>query len=97
MHTVANGETAFLVTETPNGVADVSHRGGQAGFLRYLPDARTLAWTEYLGDGMFVSTGNLRQRGRFALIVLELETGDAVRLNGTAHYSNVRRERHERS
>ncbi|MCC6430866.1 MAG: pyridoxamine 5'-phosphate oxidase family protein [Gemmatimonadaceae bacterium] len=96
MHTVANGETAFLVTETPNGVADVSHRGGQAGFLRYLPDARTLAWTEYLGDGMFVSTGNLRQRGRFALIVLELETGDAVRLNGTAHYSNVRRERHER-
>ena len=31
VQTVTGGETAFLVTETPDGVADVSHRGGPPG------------------------------------------------------------------
>ena len=93
---LASAETAFLVTATPDGVADVSHRGGQPGFLRYQPDSMTLEWTEYLGDGMFVSTGNLRNSGRFALLVLEFATGDALRLDGEAAYTNIRADRKER-
>ena len=96
VQTVAQGETAFLVTETPDGVADASHRGGQPGFLHYDPVDSTIAWTEYLGDGMFVSTGNLREQSRFALIVLDFESGDAVRLDGVGQYTNVRTDRHER-
>jgi Pyridoxamine 5'-phosphate oxidase len=96
VETVARGETAFLITATPYGVADASHRGGPPGFLRYDATGRTIAWTEYLGDGMFVSTGNLRQESRFALIVLDYDSGDAVRLDGTARYTNVRRDRQER-
>ncbi|MBL8961008.1 MAG: pyridoxamine 5'-phosphate oxidase family protein [Gemmatimonadetes bacterium] len=96
VETIARGETAFLCTVTPDGVADVSHRGGQPGFLRYDPAARSMAWTEYLGDGMFVSTGNLRQSPRFALVVLDYASGDALRLDGEATYTNVRRDRHER-
>ena len=94
--TIARGETSFLATQTPDGGADVSHRGGQPGFLHYDAVGATIAWTEYLGDGMFVSTGNLRQQSRFALIVIDLESGDAARLDGTASYTNVRRDRHER-
>ncbi|MEQ1692975.1 MAG: pyridoxamine 5'-phosphate oxidase family protein [Gemmatimonas sp.] len=94
--TLARGETAFLVTATPNGAADVSHRGGQPGFLRYDAATGGITWTEYLGDGMFVSTGNLRRESRFALIVLDYDTGDAVRLDGEARYTNVRRDRRER-
>jgi hypothetical protein len=94
--TIAHGETAFLVTATPDGVADVSHRGGPPGFLRYTPAAREIAWTEFLGDGMFISTGNIRSRARFALLVLDFASGDAVRLDGDAQYTNVRTDRHER-
>ncbi len=94
--TIAAGETAFLVTITPSGFADVSHRGGPPGFLRYDATERCIHWTEYLGDGMFVSTGNLRVNAQFALIVLDFATGDALRLDGDAEYTNVRRDRHER-
>jgi hypothetical protein len=93
---IARGETAFLVTATPDGVADVSHRGGQPGFLRLDAASRRVTWTEYLGDGMFVSTGNIRREPRFALIVLDYDSGDALRLDGEARYTNVRRDRHER-
>ena len=96
IETVTRGETAFLITATPDGVADASHRGGPPGFLRYDATGGTIAWTEYLGDGMFVSTGNVRRVSRFALIVLDYESGDAVRLDGTARYTNVRRDRQER-
>ena len=94
--TTAAAETAFLVTTTPDGVGDVSHRGGVPGFLHYDAAQSRLAWTEYLGDGMFVSTGNLRQASRFALIVLEFSSGDALRFDGTAAYENVRTDRHAR-
>ena len=91
-----HAETAFLVTATPEGVADVSHRGGEPGFLRFDASRNTLSWTEYLGDGMFVSTGNVRQRARAALIALDFASGGAVRIDGTAQYTNVRSDRHER-
>lgn len=94
--TLAQCETAFLVTTSPDNVADVSHRGGQPGFLRYDASRGAIAWTEYLGDGMFVSTGNLRQQSRFALLALDYASGDAVRVDGVAQYHNVRRDRHER-
>lgn len=94
--TVRTGETAFLLTVTPDGVADASHRGGPPGFLRYDAERPSLAWTEYLGDGMFVSTGNVRRTSHCALVVLDYDLGDAVRLDGTARYTNARRDRHER-
>lgn len=92
----AQGETAFLVTRTPAGVADVSHRGGRPGFLRFSAPNHVLSWTEYLGDGMFVSMGNVRAETRFALIVLDFASGDALRVDGVATYTNVRTDRHER-
>ena len=93
---VSRGETAFLVSTTPDGGADVSHRGGQPGFLRFDPTTGAIGWTEYLGDGMFVSTGNLRISGRFSLLVLDLDHGDAARLDGEAQYQNVREDRKAR-
>jgi hypothetical protein len=94
--TIARAELAFLVTATPDGAADVSHRGGQPGFLRFDAGAKSISWTEYLGDGMFVSTGNLRANGRFALLVVDLATGDALRLDGEGQYANLRADRKTR-
>jgi hypothetical protein len=94
--TVAAAETAFLVTANPEGVADASHRGGPPGFLKFDPAAATLGWTEYLGDGMFVSTGNLRLSPRFGLVALEFSSGDAAWLEGEARYENLRADRKAR-
>lgn len=96
VRTIANGEMAFLVSVTPDGVADVSHRGGPVGFLRYDASALHLEWTEYLGDGMFVSVGNVRATPQMALLVLDLDSGDALMLTGRGRYTNVRTDRHAR-
>lgn len=93
---VEQGETAFLLSASPGGLADASHRGGPPGFLRYEPATATLGWTEYLGDGMFVSAGHIRATGRLALVVLDFATGDALRLDAEGDYTNIRADRRER-
>lgn len=96
VRTIEQGETAVLLTADPEGLADASHRGGPAGFLHYAPDAARLHWTEYLGDGMFVSTGNIRASAKFSLLVLDFATGDALRLDAEGDYTNIRADRRER-
>lgn len=88
---VASAETSFLASISPDGQPDVSHRGGQPGFLRLDAAAGTLSWDEFVGDGMFKSAGNVRATGRVGLLVLDLSTGDAAELSGRAEYTTVRR------
>jgi hypothetical protein len=94
--TIAQAETAFLLTANAEGVGDASHRGGPPGFLQYDAAAPSLVWTEYVGDGMFVSAGNVRLGGRFAMVALDFGSGDAALLEGTATYETLRRDRKER-
>ena len=89
-------ETSFLASVSPDGGPDVGHRGGPPGFLKFDPDARALAWTEYLGDGVFKSAGNIRATGIFTLFVPDFENGDGVELAGSAAYTNIRTTRKER-
>ena len=75
-------ETSFLASMSPEGMPDVSHRGGPAGFLKLDAAAGRLTWDEYIGDGMFKSGGNVRACPELALLVIDLDTGDAAQLNG---------------
>jgi hypothetical protein len=93
---VGSAQTAYLATQAPNGLPDVAHRGGMPGFLRFDAAARSLAWTEYVGDGVFKSVGNLRATRRMTLLVPCPETGDAVELIGSGDYRNIRTERKQR-
>lgn len=93
---IEQSETVFLLSASPDGLADASHRGGPPGFLHYDPAGATLGWTEYLGDGMFVSAGHIRATGRFSLVVLDFATGDALRLDAEGDYTNIRTDRRER-
>lgn len=94
---IAAAETSFLGTVSPAGVLDVSHRGGEPGFLRWEVSSRALSWDEYVGDGMFKSAGNVRAGGRFTLLVLDLESGSAAELHGTAEYHTLRTAREART
>jgi hypothetical protein len=83
---VARAETSFLGSVSPAGMPDVAHRGGKPGFLQFDPAARRLAWTEFVGDGVFKSAGNVRATGTMALLVPDLASGDGAVLVGRAEY-----------
>jgi hypothetical protein len=87
---IARAETAFLATISPNGQPDVAHRGGPPGFLELDPAAQQLRWSEYIGDGVFKSAGNIRATGMMTLLVPDLDSGDGVELIGRAAYGNLR-------
>lgn len=86
---VARAETSFLGSLSPAGMPDVAHRGGKAGFLKYDPQARRLAWEEYVGDGVFKSAGNIRATKTMALLVPDLASGDGAVLFGQAQYKTT--------
>lgn len=94
---VAQSETMFMASISPDGGPDVAHRGGPAGFLQLDPTTRQLAWSEFVGDGVFKSAGNIRATGVVTVLIPDLESGDAVELVGTATYRNMRSGRQERS
>jgi hypothetical protein len=56
-----------------------------------------LRWSEFVGDGVFKSAGNIRATGIMTALIPDLESGDAVELSGVATYRNVRSGRQERS
>jgi len=90
---LARTETSFLASVSPDGLPDVAHRGGAPGFLAYDPVARTLAWPEFVGDGVFKSAGNVRATGTMALLALDLASGDGVCLYGRGEYRTTRTDR----
>ncbi|MCJ7511965.1 MAG: pyridoxamine 5'-phosphate oxidase family protein [Anaerolineales bacterium] len=93
---VGTADVSFLASLSPDQHPDVAHRGGPPGFLRFEPEHRSLEWTEYLGDGVFKSAGNIRATGVMTLLVPDVITGDAVELVGRGSYTNIRMERRER-
>jgi hypothetical protein len=94
---IANCETAFLLSVSPEGQPDVSHRGGPPGFLSLDAMSRRLQWPEYVGDGMFKSGGNIRSCPELALIAIDPESGDAAQLNGIGNFTVTLREKQPRT
>ena len=86
---VAQAATSFLASVSPGGMPDVAHRGGRSGFLRLDHARRRLEWSDYVGDGVFKSAGNVRATGTMALLVPELASGDAAALYGRGTYETI--------
>ncbi|OLZ65718.1 pyridoxamine 5-phosphate oxidase [Streptomyces sp. IMTB 2501] len=80
---IRSADTFFLATVHPGG-ADVSHRGGNPGFVR-VTSPRELTWPDYPGNAMFLTLGNLRTDPRAGLLFLDWTTGDTLQLTGEAH------------
>ncbi|MEV6838312.1 pyridoxamine 5'-phosphate oxidase family protein [Streptomyces sp. NPDC051133] len=79
---IGAADTFFLATVHPGG-ADVSHRGGNPGFVR-AASPHELVWPDYSGNAMFLTLGNLRTDPRAGLLFLDWETGGTLRLTGEA-------------
>ncbi|RLA16009.1 MAG: flavin-nucleotide-binding protein [Gammaproteobacteria bacterium] len=80
-------ETFFIAThysgdtvQLGNGT-DVSHRGGDPGFVE-VTNNTTLLIPDYAGNQHFNTLGNLRENPRTGLLFINFETGDYLQLAG---------------
>ena len=66
--------------------ADVSHRGGEPGFVELVTDGEgdTLFFDDYPGNNLYNTLGNLHAYPPCGLLFLDFESGDAVQIAGTA-------------
>ncbi|MGA6165025.1 pyridoxamine 5'-phosphate oxidase family protein [Amycolatopsis magusensis] len=76
-------DTFFVATAGLDGAADMSHRGGNPGFVEVTGPAR-LSWPDYLGNAMFLTLGNLEEQPATGLLFPGYTTGSTLHLSGTA-------------
>ncbi|MGH7803435.1 MAG: pyridoxamine 5'-phosphate oxidase family protein, partial [Candidatus Binatia bacterium] len=80
---IEEADTFFLATRHAERGVDVSHRGGQPGFVR-VTSPRTLEWPDYSGNGMFLTLGNLAGDPSAGILVVDFESGRTLHLTGSA-------------
>ena len=73
----------FLATADSEGRPTCSYKGGEPGFVRVL-DARTVAFPNYDGNGMYLSTGNVLVNPQVGMLFIDFEKGHRMRLEGQA-------------
>jgi predicted pyridoxine 5'-phosphate oxidase superfamily flavin-nucleotide-binding protein len=81
---IASADTFFVATHAPGHGADVSHRGGNPGFVQVL-GPRRLVWPDYVGNSMYMTLGNLELAPACGLLFLDWEHGHTLQLTGQAH------------
>ena len=83
---VESREMFFLATVDENGHLNNSYKGGAPGFLKVV-DRNTIAFPNYDGNGMYLSTGNISASGEVALLLIDFQKPTRTRINGTASVS----------
>jgi predicted pyridoxine 5'-phosphate oxidase superfamily flavin-nucleotide-binding protein len=73
----------FLATADSEGQPDCSYKGGEPGFVR-VTGADELAFPSYDGNGMFRSLGNVLVNPSVALLFIDFERPNRLRVNGSA-------------
>jgi len=73
----------FLATADERGRPDCSFKGGAPGFVRVTGEGE-LAFPSYDGNGMFRSLGNLLVNPAVALLFIDFERPNRLRVNGSA-------------
>jgi len=76
----------FLSTVNSKGEPTVSYKGGPVGFL-HVENEKQITFPNYDGNGMFYSTGNIKEMGRVGLLLIDFETPNRLRVQGRARLS----------
>lgn len=90
---IGQSDTLFIATQAPSAAgdpdvtsgrgADVSHRGGRAGFVK-IEDEQTFLVPEFTGNFFFMTLGNLQINPRAGVLFIDFDTGDLLTLTGSA-------------
>lgn len=89
---IRGADTFFLATATPGGLraaaagVDVSHRGGNPGFVvvEQRAEGTTLIAPDYRGNFLFNTIGNLELDPRAGLLFVDFDSGELLSLTGEA-------------
>ncbi|MCH7565046.1 MAG: pyridoxamine 5'-phosphate oxidase family protein [Gemmatimonadetes bacterium] len=79
---IGAADTFFVASAHSEGGGDVSHRGGNSGFVEILDD-RTLRIPDYAGNSMFNTLGNFVTNPRAGLLFIDFEANRTLQLLGT--------------
>ncbi|MCV0427549.1 MAG: pyridoxamine 5'-phosphate oxidase family protein [Roseibium sp.] len=86
---IESADTFFIASgyrgegETPVFGMDVSHRGGERGFVEVL-NSRKIRFPDYAGNNFYNTLGNLSLDPRAGLLFLDFATGSMLQLTGRA-------------
>lgn len=80
---ISRADTFFIATDHPDHGADVSHKGGNPGFVNVI-DARHIAFPDYNGNSMFNTLGNLSVNPHAGLLFIDFDSGRTLQLTGLA-------------
>ncbi|WP_237735263.1 pyridoxamine 5'-phosphate oxidase family protein [Rhodococcus sp. JVH1] len=81
---ITEADTFFIATSATGLGADVSHRGGNPGFVT-VSSSRRLSWPDYSGNMMYMTHGNLELDARCGLLFPDWERGGALHITGRAY------------
>jgi len=82
---IAERDSFYMATVTPDGWPYVQHRGGPKGFLRVI-DERTIAFADYAGNKQYISAGNLTANDRVALFLMDYPNRTRLKIIGHARW-----------
>ncbi len=80
---ISRADTLFIATDNPERGADVSHKGGNPGFVRIL-DSRYIAFPDYNGNSMFNTLGNVTVNPHAGLLFIDFDSGRTLQITGHA-------------
>lgn len=90
-HIISQADTFFIATHGCGKPAadfrlgsDVSHRGGNPGFVLLSDDHTRLAFPDYIGNFMFNTLGNLSRHPKCGLLFIDFSTGVTLQVIGRA-------------
>ena len=81
---ITNADTFFIGSVHPNGNLDVSHRGGNPGFVQLMND-KTFRVPDYKGNSMFNTFGNLLLHNKAGIAFWNFNNGQLLHLIGSVH------------
>ncbi len=80
---IRSADTCFMATADPDYGVDVSHKGGNPGFV-HVESANRLMFPDYNGNAMFNSLGNIFVNPRAGLLFMDFESGNSLQVTGKA-------------
>ena len=82
-HIISTADTFMIATDHAGQGADISHRGGNPGFVIVL-DGQRIEFPDYSGNHMFNTLGNLAINPRAGLLFIDFASGRTLQLVGKA-------------
>lgn len=80
---IAGADTFFIASAHPRSGVDVSHRGGNPGFVRVAGERRLII-PDYNGNSLFNTLGNVHLNPHAGLLFVDFESGRTLQLTGNA-------------